>query len=250
MTIGIFGHDRAEASSAPRQRSPRPVRDRTCRPAARATMGGARHRAGAQRRPEMRAEARIAWVERGGDALAIVVGLALRVAAPETSIVTTRPMLLVAAGVVLLAVGLARDVARIALEGRPVVTAPDRHPGELRLCLESDSRPRRGRGGSRLAPRSRERGAAGVGRRPRARAGRGGDARSPHAESGRRPPPGAGPPQRRLLVLRARRAPAVTSGVASVRSRPAAWRPGCSRARPPTGWPRSGRRPRTPRRPR
>ena len=85
----------------------------------------------------MRAEARIAWVERGGDALAIVVGLALRVAAPETSIVTTRPMLLVAAGVVLLAVGLARDLARIALEGRPVVTAPDRHPGELRLCLES-----------------------------------------------------------------------------------------------------------------
>lgn len=76
----------------------------------------------------MRAEARIAWVEWGGDALAIVVGLALRVAAPETSIVTTRPMLLVAAGVVLLAVGLARDVARIALEGRPVVTAPDRTP--------------------------------------------------------------------------------------------------------------------------
>jgi hypothetical protein len=33
--------------------------------------------------------------------------------------------------------GLARDLARIALEGRPVTTAPDRHPGELRLCLES-----------------------------------------------------------------------------------------------------------------
>lgn len=33
--------------------------------------------------------------------------------------------------------GLARDLARIALEGRPVATAPDRHPGELRLCLES-----------------------------------------------------------------------------------------------------------------
>ena len=85
----------------------------------------------------MSAEAKIAWVERGGDALAIVTGLALRLAAPETSIVTTRPMLLVAAGVVLLAVGLARDLARIALEGRPVATAPDRHPGELRLCLES-----------------------------------------------------------------------------------------------------------------
>ena len=85
----------------------------------------------------MSAEAKIAWVERGGDALAIVMGLALRLAAPETSIVTTRPMLLVAAGVVLLGVGLARDLARIALEGRPVATAPDRHPGELRLCLES-----------------------------------------------------------------------------------------------------------------
>jgi hypothetical protein len=29
------------------------------------------------------------------------------------------------------------NLARIALEGRPVATAPDRHPGELRLCLES-----------------------------------------------------------------------------------------------------------------
>lgn len=85
----------------------------------------------------MVAEARIAWVERGGDVLALVVGLALRLAAPETRIVTTRPMLLVAAGAMLLAVGLARDLARIALEGRPVATVPDRHPGELRLCLES-----------------------------------------------------------------------------------------------------------------
>jgi len=85
----------------------------------------------------MTAEGRIAWVERGGDALAVAVGLALRLARPEASIVTTRPMLLVAAGVVLLAVGLARDLARLALEGRPVAAAPDRHPGELRLCLES-----------------------------------------------------------------------------------------------------------------
>ncbi len=46
-------------------------------------------------------------------------------------------MLVVLGGVVLLASGLARDLARIALEGRPVATAPDRHPGELRLCLES-----------------------------------------------------------------------------------------------------------------
>jgi hypothetical protein len=78
-------------------------------------------------------------LERAGDALALVLGLALRLAAPETRIVITRPMLLVAAGAVLLAVGLARDLdlARIALEGRPVATVPDRYPGELRLCLES-----------------------------------------------------------------------------------------------------------------
>ena len=57
----------------------------------------------------MTAEARIAWVERSAGALAIGLGLALRLAAPKTSIVTTRPMLLVAAGVVLLAVGLARE---------------------------------------------------------------------------------------------------------------------------------------------
>lgn len=66
-----------------------------------------------------------------------MVGFALRLGAPETRIATTRPMLLVAAGAMLLAVGLARDLARIALEGRPVATVPDRHPGELRLCLES-----------------------------------------------------------------------------------------------------------------
>src|SRR5260370_20456254 len=85
----------------------------------------------------MTAEARIAWVERSAGALAIGVGLALRLAAPKTSLVDTRPMLLVAAGVVLLAVGLARDLARIALLRRPVALAPARHPGELRLCLRS-----------------------------------------------------------------------------------------------------------------
>jgi hypothetical protein len=85
----------------------------------------------------MTAEARIAWVERGADGVAIIVGLGLWLGAPQARLPITRPMLLVAAGVVLLAVGLVRDLARIALEGRPVVTAPDRHPGELRLCLES-----------------------------------------------------------------------------------------------------------------
>jgi hypothetical protein len=49
----------------------------------------------------------------------------------------TWPMLVVTAGAVLLAVGLVRDVARIALDGRPAAATPDRRPGELRLCLES-----------------------------------------------------------------------------------------------------------------
>jgi hypothetical protein len=84
----------------------------------------------------MTAEARIAWVERGADGVAIIVGLGLWLGAPQARLPITRPMLLVAAGVVL-AVGLVRDLARIALAGRPVVTAPDRHPGEVRLCLES-----------------------------------------------------------------------------------------------------------------
>ena len=49
----------------------------------------------------------------------------------------TRPMLLVAGGVTLLAGGLVRDLARLALEARPAAATPDRHPGEVRLCLES-----------------------------------------------------------------------------------------------------------------
>ena len=85
----------------------------------------------------MTPESRIPRIERGGIAAVIVVGFALWLAAPDASITITRPMWLVAGGVVLLAVGLARDLGRIALEGRPVATTPDRHPGELRLCLES-----------------------------------------------------------------------------------------------------------------
>jgi len=46
-------------------------------------------------------------------------------------------MLLVAGGVTLLAGGLVRDLARLALEARPAATTPDRHPDEVRLCLES-----------------------------------------------------------------------------------------------------------------
>lgn len=82
-------------------------------------------------------EARIAWIERGLDGAALAAGLALLLAAPAARVLIRWPMLVVLGGVVLLASGLARDLARIALEGRPVATAPDRHPGELRLCLES-----------------------------------------------------------------------------------------------------------------
>jgi hypothetical protein len=85
----------------------------------------------------MRDEARIVWIERGLDGTALAVGLALLLAAPAARVLITWPMLLVLGGIVLLASGLARDLARVALEGRPVATAPDRHPGELRLCLES-----------------------------------------------------------------------------------------------------------------
>ena len=82
-------------------------------------------------------DARIAWIERGLDGLALAVGLVLLLAAPAARISLTRPMLVVLGGVVLLASGLIRDLARIVLEGRPVVATPDRRPGELRLCLES-----------------------------------------------------------------------------------------------------------------
>jgi hypothetical protein len=82
-------------------------------------------------------EAGIVWVERGLDGIGFVLGVALLVAAPALRVEITRPMLVVLAGVVLLASGLARDLARIALHGRPIVASADGRPGELRLCLES-----------------------------------------------------------------------------------------------------------------
>lgn len=85
----------------------------------------------------MRREAWVMWIERAVDLAALATGAALWVAAPSAQVTTRWPMLVVMAGVVLLASGLARDLARIALEGRPVAATPDRHPGELRLCLES-----------------------------------------------------------------------------------------------------------------
>lgn len=82
-------------------------------------------------------EAGIVWVERGLDAIALVLGVALLVAAPALRVEITRPMLVVLVGVVLLASGLARDLARIALHGRPIRAERDGRPREFRLCLES-----------------------------------------------------------------------------------------------------------------
>jgi hypothetical protein len=85
----------------------------------------------------MRREAWITWIERAVDLAALATGAVLWAEAPGVRVAITWPMLVVIAGAVLLAVGLVRDVARIALEGRPVAATPDRRPGELRLCLES-----------------------------------------------------------------------------------------------------------------
>jgi hypothetical protein len=85
----------------------------------------------------MTTETWIGRVERSAIALGCVVGIAVWLALPTARVAITRPMLLVAGGVTLLAVGLVRDLARLALEGRPAVAGADPHPGELRLCLES-----------------------------------------------------------------------------------------------------------------
>ena len=85
----------------------------------------------------MKGEAGIVWAERAVDLAALATGAALWLVAPSARVATTWPMLVVMAGAALLASGLVRDLARIALEGRPVASTPDRHPGGLRLCLES-----------------------------------------------------------------------------------------------------------------
>jgi hypothetical protein len=85
----------------------------------------------------MTTERWIARVERSGIGLGCVVGIAAWLALPAARGAITRPMLLVAGGVTLPAVGRARDLARLALEDRSAVAGADTHPGELRLCLES-----------------------------------------------------------------------------------------------------------------
>jgi len=82
-------------------------------------------------------ERRIAWAERALDLIALAAGFVLLVGWPDRHVALTRPMMLVCAGVALLASGLARDLARLALREPRAVTTPDPHPGELRTCLES-----------------------------------------------------------------------------------------------------------------
>jgi hypothetical protein len=82
-------------------------------------------------------EPRIARVERVLDLAALAAGLVLLLARPAWQIALTRPMMLVWAGVALLGAGLARDLARLALEAPRVAAPDDPHPGELRTCLES-----------------------------------------------------------------------------------------------------------------
>ena len=82
-------------------------------------------------------ESRIATVERVLDLAAFAAGVGLWLAWPEWTIALARPMMLVCAGVVLLGAGLARDLARLALEEPRGPATADPRPGELRTCLES-----------------------------------------------------------------------------------------------------------------
>jgi hypothetical protein len=82
-------------------------------------------------------EPRIARVERVLDLAALAAGVVLLLAWPAWRIALTRPMMLVWAGVALLGAGLARDLARLALEPPRAAATADAHPGEVRTCLES-----------------------------------------------------------------------------------------------------------------
>jgi hypothetical protein len=82
------------------------------------------------------ADRRIARAERVVDGVALVVGVALILVAPGTRLAISVPTLLLAAGLALLATGLVRDLAWLALRGRPTPVAPV-GPREARICLES-----------------------------------------------------------------------------------------------------------------
>jgi hypothetical protein len=79
---------------------------------------------------------RIARVERVLDLGAVALGVAILLLAPGASVTLQASSLLVAAGIALLGAGLLRDLAWLALQGRPARAHRD-GPPEVRLCLES-----------------------------------------------------------------------------------------------------------------
>jgi hypothetical protein len=79
---------------------------------------------------------RIARVERLLDFGALALGVAILLLAPAARVTLHAPSLVVAAGIALLGAGLLRDLAWLALQGRPAPARRD-GPPEVRLCLES-----------------------------------------------------------------------------------------------------------------
>jgi hypothetical protein len=79
---------------------------------------------------------RIARVERVLDLGALALGVAILLLFPGARVTLHPPSLVVAAGIALLGAGLLRDLAWLALQGRPVAAHRD-GPPEVRLCLES-----------------------------------------------------------------------------------------------------------------
>jgi hypothetical protein len=84
------------------------------------------------------AEATIVRVERLVDLGLLAAGVALMLFAPAARVWTQPSLLIVWGGAALLASGLARDLARLALEERgDAPRAATGAPKELRVCLES-----------------------------------------------------------------------------------------------------------------
>src|SRR5262245_1580921 len=81
-------------------------------------------------------DARIGRVERVLDLVAVATGIALMALAPAVQLSLSAPTWLLAAGLTLLGSGLVRDLAWLALHGRPAAVRTT-GPPEARLCLES-----------------------------------------------------------------------------------------------------------------
>lgn len=81
-------------------------------------------------------DSRIGRVERWLDLGALAGGVVLLLVVPATRLTVYAPTLLLAGGLALLGSGLIRDLAWLALSGRPVATRPE-GPPEVRTCLES-----------------------------------------------------------------------------------------------------------------